>query len=81
METMKEGGGTASGGPRRKNRRPTGVTSNALKALLLRLHTYTRDFAEQMKTEDFDLSAYEALAMLVFELAELFKMEYDNLHG
>jgi len=78
-ETMEEGGGTASGGPRRKWRRPKGVTANSLSDLLLRLHTFARDQAQLAKESD--MSSYELHASFLFELAELLQEEYDKRHG
>jgi len=78
--TMKEGG-EDTGPSRQKSRRPKGAPTKFSMDTLLRLHTYFRDYAQLMKSEDFDLSAYEVLAMMAFELAELLKEEYDKRHG
>jgi len=77
--TMKEGGEPEAS--RLKSKRPKGPYANLSKDTLLRLHTYFRDYACFLKSEECELSAYEALAMICFELAELLKEEYDKRHG
>lgn len=81
--TMKEGGEGHSPEPSvtrvkpdSKFRRPEGPMSTFVEELLLRLHTFCRDWSEiAMENEASLLSAsYD-------ELAALLKAEYDRLHG
>lgn len=82
MGTIQGGeGGPHRGGSHPKQRRPKGVVAMSFSDFLLRLHVYLREYAQAMKSEDFELSAYEATALLVAELAELIKEEYDKRHG
>lgn len=78
--TMKEGGEGRRPEPK-VGRRASGPAALSLNDFILRLHTFFRDQAAAMKDPANDLSAWEQLAALTFELAELTHEEYDKRHG
>lgn len=83
--TMKEGGEgrspeqtmtCAPKEPDTKFRRPEGPTASYLAELLLRLHTFARDWSQVADDAEASL-----LSAFCDELAALTKEEYDRLHG
>lgn len=81
--TMKEGGEGHSPEPKKvpkepdnKFRRPEGPMSSFILELLLKLHTFARDWNEVADENEASL-----LAAMLDELAAVLKAEYDRLHG
>lgn len=78
--TMKEGGEDQGSEPSKykRGKRARGPAADRLKDFLLRLHTFARDQREWLTDPETSESAYEALIIIMADLADMTKAMHDN---